>query len=75
MTKHNELTCTRVFSRLTKAGACARCDELRSGSPAREGWGDNKRRNDALRCAAIHHHYRSGECERTCGPVCVRFDP
>lgn len=34
---HHSETCRRVFSRLD--ADCPRCQELKAGSPAREGWG------------------------------------
>lgn len=70
MTRH---TCGGpVFGRLAPTGTCPRCDELRKGAePVR--WRSASHR-DPSRADAIAEHYRSGECARTCGPVCTRFD-
>ena len=36
-TKHGA-ACVMAFGRPSPVGDCARCDELRAGSPARNGW-------------------------------------
>lgn len=73
-TRHND-SCVMAFGRPSPAGQCPRCDELRNGAKPRAGWNAQKAADESRRLAAIRHHYTSGECARTCGPVCVRFDP
>jgi hypothetical protein len=63
------------FGRLASPGACARCDELRAGAPARRfAWAERSRRDraaEAARLEAIRKH----DCRAAgCGPVCVAFD-
>jgi hypothetical protein len=58
-----------------RTAGCPRCDELSTGAEPVRGWGFAKREQERLRCVAIHRHYRTDECSRQCGPVCVRFDP
>lgn len=76
-TKHNT-ECVMAFGRLSPAGTCPRCDELRAGAPARAGWGrpsaiarriDERIRQDIRRHMASDKH-RSGGC----GPVCTFGD-
>lgn len=67
--------CTMAFGRVTKEiGACERCDELRSGAAPRKGWGTMKKIQEQTLSEAIRRHYSSGECPKTCSPVCTRFD-
>lgn len=57
-----------------KVDGCPRCDELKKGA-APVVWAISRRKEEeAARIREIHHHYRSGECSKTCGPVCTRFD-
>lgn len=63
-TRHAD-DCARVFKRIDPR--CPRCVELASGAAPRAGWSDNKRRAEAMRCAAgidMTH----GLCDR-CGAL------
>lgn len=66
-TKHGD-SCSMAFGRFSKEGDCARCDELRTGAPARGGWGRRKRES-------WREEIRKHDCEKSrCGPVCTAFD-
>lgn len=63
--------CSMSFGRPSPLGDCARCDELRGGAPAREGW--NARRKSEAR--AIAREVARHSCARRgCGPVCTFGD-
>lgn len=61
--------CARVFKNYDLN--CLRCLELKNGSKPREGWGDFRKRQDAIRIASIKAHNCN---ERSCGPVCTFGD-
>ncbi len=75
VTKHNH-KCTMAFGRPSKeVGACPRCEELRSGSPARAGWqkayyATKKRSEEMFREALKNHNCKTSGCAY----VCVAFD-
>jgi hypothetical protein len=58
-TKH-ENGCTMAFGRLSPAGCCPRCDELRNGAEARVGWNDAKIKAEKQRSEAIRIHFAPG---------------
>lgn len=58
-TKRNG-SCTMAFGKLSPAGCCPRCDELRNGSPARAGWNDTKLKAEQQRSEAIRRHFAPG---------------
>ena len=68
------------FGRTLPEGECPRCDELRSGAPARRpDWVDRlgaRARADAERDAARRAHFAPGgpHALGTCGPVCTFGD-
>ena len=67
-TKHKE-NCKRVFKNYD--ATCPRCNELAQGAPAREGWNDVKKAQDAQRSRWIAEH----DCKQNgCGNVCTAFD-
>lgn len=78
-TKHGP-ACRMAFGRLSPAGDCERCDELREGAPARDGWQRGyfakSRREETQRAAAIAAHFAPGgpHSQGKCGPVCTAFD-
>ncbi len=77
-------TCTDTgkpmpFGRKAPYGACARCDELHDGAPARKpAWVAAKERasqDDQRRAADIRAHFRSRQhLSGGCGPVCTYGD-
>lgn len=67
-TKHST-DCRRVFSNYDLR--CPRCQELACGKPARAGWSDLRRRNEANRVRWIREH----DCRQAgCGPICTFGD-
>lgn len=63
-TKHNS-DCTRVFKNYD--ANCARCQELKTGSAPRAGWGDWKRKMEAQSIAAIKaHNCQTSHCSVVC---------
>ena len=67
-TKHSP-DCRKVFARYDVS--CPRCRELMEGLPARSGWGELRRRQEAMRCEAVARHNCS---TARCGPVCTFGD-
>lgn len=55
--KHSN-DCKRVFGRYDMN--CPRCVELSQGAPARAGWSDFRRQQDAIRERAIAAHFAPG---------------
>lgn len=68
-TKHS-MNCTRVFNRYDLT--CRRCQELANGQPARAGWNDAKRQQEARQIAAIRAHDFMA-CTKQYG-VCTHFE-
>ena len=62
--------CNRVFKQYD--ATCSRCLELSQGAAARPGWGDFKRKNEAVQLAAIKAHDLAA-CERK-NTVCTCFE-
>lgn len=57
--------------------SCIRCQQLAKGVNVETETAYRIRRarkDDANRSRDIHEHYANGECARTCGRVCVKFD-
>lgn len=67
-TKHTA-ECTRVFKNYDIN--CPRCQELMKGAAPRQGWSQNRKRQDEQRIRDIKDHVCSIE---KCGPVCTKFD-
>jgi hypothetical protein len=68
MTQHKH-DCRRVF-RVYDA-TCPRCQELAGGAAPRAGWGDAKRKAEAMSLLAIKNH----DCRRSgCSVVCTFGD-
>ncbi len=54
---------------------CARCKEIKGGSPARAGYGDSKKKKEAASAAGIKAHFDSDHHKSgKCGPVCTFGD-
>lgn len=54
MKTQHKTECKRVFKHYDLS--CPRCQELQAGQPARAGWNDFTRRQDAIRLEAIRTH-------------------
>lgn len=68
-TTHNT-DCKRVFNRYD--ATCPRCQELAAGQPARAGWNDGAKRQEAIRIEAIRTHDYNA-CARK-NVVCTCFE-
>lgn len=70
MTKHNHL-CSMAFGKPSPVGYCPRCDELRSGAPARAGWqklyfASKRERDERWRKALRDHDCKQAGCLAIC---------
>ena len=70
-TKHRE-DCKRVFKLYDMN--CRRCRELADGAKPRQGWNDQKIKDELLRLKAIREHDFSPNNPRHLGGVCTCFD-
>lgn len=72
-TKHKE-GYSRVFKNYDET--CPRCQELKNGATARQGWGSHKKELEIRRIQAIKEHYRPYyKNGNKCGNVvCTCFD-
>lgn len=72
--QHNE-KCRMAFGRPTKeVGACPRCDELRAGAPARQGYGLS-RSQKATREAQFRASLKAHDCKKSnCSYICTFGD-